>query len=179
MWPWSWTHARWRPSPATPNPVAEGANLTLTATLDKAVSPAGAITIPLIWSYGTASSADIAEVASITIASGETSGSATVSTVDDTEYEQTDETFSVAFGTLPEEVQPPPPPPRVRLGGRRHRRRGGTCRGWRPLRLPRKRFAEGGEVTVTVTLDKALDAPCTGRHHSPSPTPWATPKRPT
>ena len=88
-----------------PNPVAEGADLTLTATLDKAVSPAAAVTIPLTYTYGTASSADISEVASITIASGARSGSATLSTVDDTKYEETDETFSVAFGTLPEEVR--------------------------------------------------------------------------
>ena len=138
---------------AAPNPVAEGADLTLTATLDKAVSPAGAITIPLTWSYGTASSADIAEVASITIASGETSGSATVSTVDDTEYEKTDETFSVAFGTLPEEVRPGSASVDLAIDDAGDVPRVAT------IAASSKTVAEGGEVTVTVTLDKALDAP--------------------
>ena len=138
---------------AAPNPVAEGADLTLTATLDRAVSPGKAVTIPLAYTYGTASSADISEAASITIASGARRGSATVATVDDTEHEATAETFAVAFGTLPDEVQPGTASVEVAIDDAGDAPRTAT------LAVSSKTVAEGGEVTVTVSLDKALDSP--------------------
>ncbi|MYH46478.1 MAG: hypothetical protein F4127_07535, partial [Gammaproteobacteria bacterium] len=86
---------------ASPNPVAEGAGVTLTATLAEALDPARAVTLPLAYTFGTAKAGDITKVNGITIASGETTGTAVVQTVQDDDYENPDETFTVAFGELP------------------------------------------------------------------------------
>ena len=89
---------------AAPEPVVEGAEVTLTATIPQAVYPQKAVTIPLSYTEGTAVAADYTETASITIDAGQTTGTATLATVDDTDYETPDETFTVAFGTLPREL---------------------------------------------------------------------------
>ena len=89
---------------AAPDPVAEGADVTLTATIPQAVYPQKAVTIPLSYTEGTAVAADYTETASITIDAGQTTGTATLATVDDTAHETPDETFTVAFGTLPREL---------------------------------------------------------------------------
>ena len=89
---------------AAPDPVAEGADVTLTATIPQAVYPQKAVTIPLTYTEGTAVAADYTETASITIDAGQTTGTATLATVDDTAHETPDETFTVAFGTLPREL---------------------------------------------------------------------------
>ncbi|MYG67803.1 MAG: hypothetical protein F4206_13905, partial [Gammaproteobacteria bacterium] len=86
---------------AAPNPVREGEGVTLTATLAEALDPARKVTIPLAYTYGTAEAGDISKVASIVIASGETVGTAVLQTAQDLEYEDPDETFTVAFGALP------------------------------------------------------------------------------
>ena len=139
---------------AAPNPVAEGADVTLTATLDKAVSPARAITIPLTYTYGTAAPADVTEVASVTIASGATTGTATLGTVDDTAYEKDNETFTVEFGTLPDEVQPGATlSAALAIDDAEAAPRVAT------LSATPASVEEGNEVTVTVTLDKALTKP--------------------
>ena len=89
---------------AAPDPVVEGADVTLTATIPQAVYPQKAVTIPLSYTEGTAVAADYTETASITIDAGQTTGTATLATVDDTAHETPDEAFTVAFGTLPREL---------------------------------------------------------------------------
>ena len=85
--------------------VAEGGSLTVTATLDEAVAPEKEITIPLVYTDGTATAgADYTEANGITIAAGETSGTAVVAIADDGAGEEA-ETFTVALGALPEEVR--------------------------------------------------------------------------
>ena len=85
---------------ASPNPVAEGSSVTVTARLSQALS--GAVTIPLTITDGTAEPADHGTLASITIASGATSGTGTIATNQDPDEE--DETFTVALGALPASV---------------------------------------------------------------------------
>ena len=86
---------------AAPNPVAEGSPVTVTATLSAAL--ASDATIPLTLTAGTAEADDYGPLAGITISSGETSGTATITTVQDADTE--DETFTVALGSnLPDSV---------------------------------------------------------------------------
>ena len=82
---------------ASPNPVAEGEAVTATATLTKMV--AGAVTIPLVFTPGTAEGDDYSTLTSIVINPDNLSGTGTIMTsVDD---DPDDETFRVALGTLP------------------------------------------------------------------------------
>ena len=83
---------------ASPNPVAEGSPVTVTATLSKAL--ASTVTIPLTLARGTAEVDDFGPLASIAIPAGSTAGTGTITTTND---EDTDiETFAVALGdTLP------------------------------------------------------------------------------
>ncbi|MCY4571753.1 MAG: spondin domain-containing protein, partial [Gemmatimonadetes bacterium] len=106
----------------SPNPVDEGQPVTVTAELSAALT--NSVTIPLALTAGTAESDDFGSLASITITGGLTTGTGTISTVDDADTD--DETFTVALGTLPTEVtagspssvvvtirdgdSPPPPP---------------------------------------------------------------------
>ena len=85
---------------ASPNPVAEGSSVTVTATLSQAL--AGDVTIPLTLTPGTAESDDYGPLASIAIDSGSTAGDGVVTTTDDADAD--DETFTVALGTLPSAV---------------------------------------------------------------------------
>ena len=85
---------------ASPNPVAEGSSVTVTATLSAALS--GAVTIPLTITDNTAEPADHGTLASITIAAGATSNTGTITTAQDPDDQ--DETFTVALGTLPASV---------------------------------------------------------------------------
>ena len=80
---------------AAPNPVNEGLSVTVTATLSSALS--GAVTIPLTITDNTAESGDHGSLASITIASGATSGTGTITTNQDADTD--DETFTVALNT--------------------------------------------------------------------------------
>ena len=110
---------------ASPNPVDEGQS-AVTATLSRALP--GSVTVPLVLTRGTAESGDFGSLASITISGGGLTGTGTVTTTDDTDED--DETFTVALGSLPNEVTPgtpssvlvtirdadgPPPSPSVRL----------------------------------------------------------------
>ena len=153
---------------AAPEPVVEGADVTLTATIPQAVYPQKAVTIPLGYTEGTAVAADFTETASITIDAGQTTGTATLATVDDTAHETPDETFTVAFGTLPREllagtttsvdisiddaadvarkVNLRVAESKVREGGRAELVDG-------------KRVQVNKDVELTVTLDTALTAP--------------------
>ena len=85
---------------AFPNPVTEGSSVTVTARLSAALT--GAVTIPVTLTRGTAESGDVGTLTGITIASGQTSGTGTVTTAQDTGTD--DETFTVALGSLPSSV---------------------------------------------------------------------------
>jgi hypothetical protein len=85
---------------ATPNPVAEGSSVVVTATLTEALSKA--VTIPLTVTRNTAESGDHGTLASVTIATGATSGTGTITTAQDEDTD--DETFTVALGSLPSPV---------------------------------------------------------------------------
>ena len=84
---------------ASPNPVAEGSPVTVTAELSSALAGAfaGDVTIPLTLTPGTAETDDYGTLTSITIPSGQTEGRGTVATNQDADFE--DETFTVALGT--------------------------------------------------------------------------------
>ena len=127
------------------NAVRAGESVTITATLSEALS--GAVTIPLTLKPdddGT-TSADYGTVADITIAAGETSGTATLATVadSDTEYES----FRVLLGDLPAEVSRGDWWARVTIRPR------GTPVVW--LSAPAT-VNEGEGVTVTAHLSQAV-----------------------
>ena len=86
---------------ASPNPVDEGSNVTVTASLSSALS--SNVTIPLSLTRGTAEDGDYGSLSGITLSSGQTSGSVPLSTNHDTDTD--DETFTVALGTLPAGVR--------------------------------------------------------------------------
>ncbi len=88
---------------ASPNPVNEGSSVTITATLSKTVT--SNVTIPMTLTAGSAESGDYGTLASITVASGQTTGTGTISTNHDSG--ENDETFTVAVDTanLPSSVQ--------------------------------------------------------------------------
>ncbi|MCY3566731.1 MAG: hypothetical protein OXH27_11185, partial [Gammaproteobacteria bacterium] len=139
---------------ASPNPVAEGSGVTLTATLAEALDPARAVTLPLAYTFGTAKAADITRVTGITIASGETTGTAVVQTVQDDDYENPDETFTVAFGELPAGVA---------AGAAASVEIGIDDAGDSPVAVSLSAspnpVPEGEGVTVTATLLRAFDPP--------------------
>ena len=85
---------------AAPNPVVEGSPVTVTAVLSAALS--SPVTIPLTISDNSAEPSDHGTLAGITIASGATSGTGTITTNQDTDTEE--ETFTVTLGALPSEV---------------------------------------------------------------------------
>ena len=82
---------------ATPNPVAEGSPVTVTAVLAKAL--AADVTIPLAVTRGTSEDGDHGTLASVTVPAGGTSASGAIATSDDGDGD--DETFTVALGSLP------------------------------------------------------------------------------
>ena len=132
---------------ASPNPVTEGSGVTVTATLSEALK--GSLTIPLTISDDTAESGDHGTLASITISSGATTGTGTISTNQDSDYDN--ETFTVSLGTLPSGIvagspnsvrititdDDTPPTPTVSLSA------------------SPERVNEGSSVTVTATLSAA------------------------
>ena len=85
---------------ASPNPVAEGSPVTVTATLSQAL--ASDVAIPLTLTAGTAESGDHGALAAITIDGGSTTGTGVVTTTDDADSD--DETFTVGLGSLPSAV---------------------------------------------------------------------------
>ena len=85
---------------ASPNPVDEGSEVTVTAWLSAALS--STVTIPLTLTAGTAEVDDYGALQSIAIAGGQTTGTGTITTSDDDDMD--DETFTIALGSLPPEV---------------------------------------------------------------------------
>ena len=87
---------------ASPNSILEGSSVAVTATLSRAL--ASQVVIPVTLTDDTAESTDHGTLASITIASGATSGTGMISTNHDADDE--DETFTVELDTanLPSEV---------------------------------------------------------------------------
>ena len=85
---------------ASPNPVAEGGPVTVTATLSQAL--ASDVTIPLTLTAGTAEPGDHGPLTGIAIDGGSTTGDGAVTTTDDGDAD--DETFTVALGRLPSSV---------------------------------------------------------------------------
>ncbi len=85
---------------ASPNPVDEGNGVTVTATMSEA--PDTDVVIPLTLTGGTANAQDYQASIPVQaeIAAGKTSGTYVVSAVQD-DVAETDETFTVALGTLP------------------------------------------------------------------------------
>ena len=84
----------------SPNPVVEGQPVTVSVNLSETLS--NSVTIPLALTPGSAESGDFGSLASITVSGGQTTGTGTISTVDDADEE--DETFTVSLGTLPADV---------------------------------------------------------------------------
>ena len=82
---------------ASPNPVAEGGTVTVTATLSAALT--GAVTLPVTLTRGSAEAGDFGSLTSITVNAGATTGSGTIAANQDADSD--DETFTVALGTLP------------------------------------------------------------------------------
>ena len=85
---------------ASPNPVAEGSPVVVTARLSSAL--ANDVTIPVTLSSGSAEQGDYGTLSGITIRGGATSGTGTITTAQDTDA--ADESFTVALGTLPASV---------------------------------------------------------------------------
>ena len=132
---------------ASPNPVTEGSPVTVTARLSSALG--SNVSIPLALSNGTAEDGDYGSLASITISSGSTSGTGTITTSQDGDSD--DETFTVALGNLPSSVtsgnpnsvlvsinDDDEPPPTVSLS------------------VSPSTVDEGDSVTVTATLSATL-----------------------
>ena len=153
---------------ASPNPVDEGGAVTVTATLSRAL--AADVTVALALTAVTAEAGDFGALAGITVAGGSTSGTGTITTSEDADTD--DETFMVALGSMPSSMAAgspssmmvtitdddgggdgggdddddgttPPPPPTVSLSASPN-----------PV-------DEGGAVTVTATLSRALAADVT------------------
>ena len=90
---------------SAPSQVLEGSSVTVTARLSAALS--SAVTIPVTVSTSgsnTAEPGDVGTLTSITIASGQTTGTGTIMTNHDSGED--DETFTIALGTLPSSVTP-------------------------------------------------------------------------
>ena len=85
--------------------INEGDRVSVTATLDKRISPAAQVVIPITITRGSAEAADFTQGAgNITIASGALSGSRIIATAEDNnDYD--DETFTISLGALPAAVQ--------------------------------------------------------------------------
>ena len=80
---------------AAPAVVEEGSSVTVTATLSEAQT--GAVTIPVTVTSGSAESGDHGTLTGITIAGGDTAGTGTITTNQDTDTD--DELFTVSLGT--------------------------------------------------------------------------------
>ena len=132
---------------ASPNPVAEGSPVTVTATLSAALTRN--VTIPLSLTAGSAEAGDYGALESITVNAGATTGTGTVTTAVDDDTD--DETFTVALGNLPSSVKAGSPnsvevtitdatPPSMSLSA------------------SPETVEEGGAVTITATASEAVRA---------------------
>ena len=86
---------------ASPTQVLEGGPVTVTAQLSSPLS--SAVTIPLTLTAGTAEEDDYDSLSGIEIGAGSTSGTGTIPTTEDADFD--DETFTVALGSLPSSVR--------------------------------------------------------------------------
>ena len=84
----------------SPNPVSEGEEVTVMATLSEAAS--SEVTIPLVFTAGTAEENDYSALSSIVINKDELSGSGGITTLNDDDLD--DEMFTIALGTLPDGI---------------------------------------------------------------------------
>ena len=82
---------------ASPNPVAEGRSVRITARLNRSL--AADVEVPLTLTRGTAEDGDFGALASIAIRAGRTSGTGDITTAQDDDTDS--ETFTVALGALP------------------------------------------------------------------------------
>ena len=136
---------------ASPNPVEEGSPVTVTATLSAAL--ASNVTIPLTLSSGTAEDDDYGSLTGITINSGSTTGTGTVTTSQDADFD--DETFTVALGNLPPSVTAGSPSlVQVRISD--DDRVATPATPTVSLSASPNPVAEGSSVTVTAQLSSAL-----------------------
>ncbi len=95
----------------TPNPVREGNSVTVTLTLSPPLTT-GDASIPIILTAGSGiETGDYGTLSSITIPSGQTTGTGTITTSNDND--NTDGTFTVAIGTPPTGVSLGSPSSRV------------------------------------------------------------------
>ncbi len=134
---------------ASPNPVAEGQSVTVTAQLSEGL--ADGVTIPLVLTAGTAEADDFGSLASIAIGGGQTSGTGTISTADDADGDH--ETFTVALGDLPLEVQAGSP---ASVGVTIRDDDAASLPPTVSLSVSANPVTEGHPVTVTAWLSKAL-----------------------
>ena len=128
----------------SPNPVAEGSAVTVTAALSEALPDD--VTVPLTLTAGTAEPGDYGSLASITIAGGQSTGTGAVTTTNDADTD--DETFTVALGPLPSSVTAGSPSSVVVTI-----EDGDTLVS---LSVSPNPVAEGSAVTVTAALSEAL-----------------------
>ncbi|MCY4600242.1 MAG: cadherin-like beta sandwich domain-containing protein, partial [Acidobacteria bacterium] len=131
---------------ASPRSVREGSAVTVTVRLSAAL--AASVTIPLRLTAGTAEAGDYGALAGIEIAAGRTRGTGRITTADDDDTD--DETFTVALDTanLPSTVKAGDTSSvQVTIAD-------GDARA--SLTVAPNPVKEGGSVTVTVTLSRAL-----------------------
>ena len=133
---------------ASPNPVDEGDPVTVTATLSAALG--SDLTVPLTLTPGTAESGDDGPLSSITIDAGQTTGTGTISTADDDDTD--DETFTVALGNLSSSVEAGSPSSvEITITDDR-------VKTTYSLSASAETVEEGGEVTLTATASRAVEA---------------------
>ena len=131
---------------ASPRSVREGSAVTVTVRLSAAL--AASVTIPLRLTAGTAEAGDYGALAGIEIAAGRTRGTGRITTADDDDTD--DETFTVALDTanLPSTVTAGDTSSvQVTIAD-------GDARA--SLTVAPNPVKDGGSVTVTVTLSRAL-----------------------
>ena len=135
---------------ASPNPVSEGSTVTVTARLSRALS--SQVVIPVTLTDDSAEPTDHGTLTSITIASGATTGTGTITTAQDAD--EADETFTVALGSsLPSGVTAGTPSS-VRITIRDDDFSVPTV----SLSASPNPVDEGDSVTVTATLSSALSS---------------------
>jgi len=133
----------------SPNPVTEGASVTVTVTLSATLE--NRVFIPVTLTDGTAESDDHGRLNRILVRAGQTTRTAEITTAQDDDTD--DETFTVALGTLPADVTAGSPNsvlvtisdddktiPTVSLS------------------VSPNPVTEGGSVTVTATLSEQLSS---------------------
>ena len=142
----------WATLTASPPAVREGETVTLTAAVTGDL-PTQDLVIPIVLQGGSAAApgqpgADYTPLTSITIPSGAASGTATITTTADS-VEENDETFTAAFGVLPQAYRALPAPKTITI--------------LEPVPeisiAPGADVTEGGDALFTLTANPAPLAP--------------------